>query len=58
MGLYSAALIRILKTISLRGAKVMENMTMLLSENGVITHILPAGGLIDHGFYSFSPTFF
>ena len=39
-------------------AKVMENMTKLLSENGIIIHILPAGGLIDHGFYSFSPTFF
>lgn len=39
-------------------AKAMENMSGLLAPGGIIIHISPGGGLVDHGFYSFSPSFF
>ncbi len=39
-------------------AKAMKNMSSMLRVGGVIIHILPLGGYVDHGFYSFSPTFF
>ena len=39
-------------------AKTIENMSMMLAPGGIIIHILPLAGLVDHGFYSFSPTFF
>lgn len=38
--------------------KAMENMSKLLASNGIIIHISPGGGLVNHGFYSFSPLFF
>ncbi len=38
--------------------KAMENMSKLLTPNGIIVHISPGGGLVNHGFYSFSPSFF
>ena len=39
-------------------AKAMENMSKLLRVGGIIIHILPSTGLVNHGFYSFSPAFF
>lgn len=39
-------------------AKAMENVAKILRVKGIIIHILPGIGLIDHGFYSFSPLFF
>lgn len=39
-------------------AKAMVNMSKLVKKEGIIVHILPLAGYIEHGFYSFSPTFF
>lgn len=36
----------------------LDNITKMLRRNGTIYHMVPCAGLIDHGFYSFSPTFF
>lgn len=39
-------------------AKAMKNISEMLRVGGTVIHILPLGGYVDHGFYSFSPTFF
>ncbi len=39
-------------------AKAMKNISGMVKPGGVIIHIVPLAGLADHGFYSFSPTFF
>lgn len=39
-------------------AKAIKNVSAMLRQGGMIIHILPLGGYVDHGFYSFSPTFF
>lgn len=39
-------------------AKAMRNISDMVRPGGVIVHIVPFGGLANHGFYSFSPTFF
>ena len=36
----------------------MQNMDALVKTGGYIYHMLPLAGWVDHGFYSFSPTFF
>ena len=36
----------------------INNMNHFVSENGFIYHMLPCAGWVNHGFYSFSPTFF
>lgn len=35
-----------------------DNMNHLVKRNGYIYHNVPAAGWVDHGFYSFSPTYF
>jgi len=37
---------------------VLSNIHRLLKIGGYAIHIAPASNLVDHGFYSFSPTFF
>ncbi len=39
-------------------SNAMNNITQLLKKNGKMIHICPLAGYVDHGFYSFSPTFF
>ena len=39
-------------------AKAMENMSGMVKEGGLIMHLSPSDGWINHGFYSISPTFF
>ena len=39
-------------------AQALENMSRIVKTGGYVIHLSPAGGYIDHGFYSFSPTFF
>lgn len=39
-------------------AKTMANISDMVKVGGVIIHLVPLAGYIDHGFYSFSPTFF
>lgn len=39
-------------------AKAMKNISEMLCIGGRVIHLLPVGGYVDHGFYSFSPTFF
>ncbi len=39
-------------------ANAMKNMSEMVKDNGMIMHIAPAAGWVDHGFYSISPTFF
>lgn len=39
-------------------AKAMNNITKLVKFGGSICHIAPAVGMVNHGFYSISPTFF
>lgn len=39
-------------------AKAMCNISDMVKPGGVIIHITPFAGLSNHGFYSFSPTFF
>jgi len=36
----------------------LQNMDALVKEGGYIYHMLPLAGWVNHGFYSFSPTFF
>jgi len=36
----------------------MNNITNLVKPGGFIFHSVPCAGWVDHGFYSFSPTFF
>lgn len=36
----------------------IRNMSYMVKENGYIFHLVPAAGLVNHGFYSISPTFF
>lgn len=38
--------------------QVMENIVRMCRESGWIIHLSPASNLMDHGFYSFSPSFF
>ncbi|SFL03579.1 hypothetical protein SAMN05216390_108110 [Lachnospiraceae bacterium KH1T2] len=38
--------------------EALINTCKLLRENGVIIHNVPSNGWCDHGFYSFSPSFF
>lgn len=39
-------------------ARAMKNISEMLCVGGTVIHLLPLGGYVDHGFYSFSPTFF
>jgi len=39
-------------------ANAIRCETQMLAPGGIIFHILPAAGYVNHGFYSFSPTFF
>lgn len=39
-------------------AKAMSNISAMVKPGGTIIHIVPFAGLANHGFYSFSPTFF
>ena len=39
-------------------ANAMKNMSEMVKDNGMIMHIAPAAGWVDHGFYSISTTFF
>lgn len=36
----------------------MRNLSSMVKPGGILIHILPAAGYVDHGFYSFSPCFF
>ncbi len=36
----------------------IKNISNMVKPQGYIYHMLPCGGLINHGFYSFSPMFF
>jgi SAM-dependent methyltransferase len=36
----------------------LENIIKMLKDNGTLVSVLPSSNLIDHGFYSFSPTLF
>ena len=36
----------------------INNINALVAERGYVYHMLPCAGFIDHGFYSFSPTYF
>lgn len=36
----------------------MVNLSKMLKFGGTVYHLVPCAGLVDHGFYSFSPTFF
>ncbi len=38
--------------------KALENYNKMLKIGGRIIHALPSNGLVDHGFYMFSPTLF
>lgn len=39
-------------------ANAMRNINKMLKNNGTVYHMVPCAGLVNHGFYSFSPTFF
>lgn len=39
-------------------AQAMQNVSGMVKDDGYVIHLSPVGGYIDHGFYSFSPTFF
>lgn len=39
-------------------AKSIKNMSNMVKNGGLIFHILPAVGWVNHGFYSFSPNMF
>lgn len=39
-------------------ANCMNNLAGMVKKGGYIYHMLPCAGWVDHGFYSFSPTFF
>lgn len=36
----------------------LKNMADMVKPGGLIYHMIPCAGLVNHGFYSFSPTFF
>ena len=36
----------------------LENICESLSDGGVVVHLIPSQGYLDHGFYQFSPTVF
>lgn len=36
----------------------LNNINALVAEGGYVYHMLPCAGWVDHGFYSFSPTYF
>jgi hypothetical protein len=38
--------------------RVIANIHAMLKAGGRVIHIAPASNMVDHGFYSFSPTFF
>ena len=38
--------------------RAISNMSQMVKKNGIIIHMVPLGGYVDHGFYSFSPGFF
>lgn len=37
---------------------VLRNIHHLLCDNGIVVHVGPMNGWVEHGFYQFSPTFF
>lgn len=39
-------------------AQALRNINELAKLDGIIYHIVPLAGWVEHGFYSFSPTFF
>ena len=39
-------------------SQAIKNMANMVKIGGYIIHISPAGGYVDHGFYSFSPTMY
>lgn len=39
-------------------AVALKNMSDMVKRGGVIYHLLPCAGWTEHGFYSYSPTFF
>ena len=39
-------------------ANAMKSICRMLKKRGTVYHMVPCAGLIDHGFFSFSPTFF
>lgn len=39
-------------------AKAMHNISDMVKSGGMAVHVVPFGGMANHGFYSFSPTFF
>lgn len=39
-------------------SQAMKNVSQMVKRGGYIIHLSPTGGYIDHGFFSFSPTFF
>lgn len=39
-------------------SNAINNMNIMVAEKGLIYHMLPCSGWVNHGFYSFSPTFF
>src|SRR6266550_2384408 len=38
--------------------QVLRNFYHLAADRGTVIHILPSSNLVDHGFYTFSPTLF
>jgi len=38
--------------------QVLRNFYHLVGDRGTVIHILPSSNLVDHGFYTFSPTLF
>ena len=36
----------------------MVNISKMLKLGGTVYHMVPCAGLVEHGFYNFSPTFF
>ena len=36
----------------------MKNVTYMLKNGGYVIHMAPCAGYVDHGFFSFSPTYF
>jgi hypothetical protein len=39
-------------------SNAINNMNCMVAEGGIIYHMLPCSGWVNHGFYSFSPCFF
>lgn len=38
--------------------RALDNIRKMLKLGGTVYHMVPCAGLVNHGFYSFSPTFF